>query len=295
MPSMWKFVGPGWRELLRQLYRQFWKDKLLDQAAMLSFYFILSVFPFLLFLTALLGLMLQSGAALHQAIHSYLAKLAPASASGLIDTTLLQIRRGSSGGTLSLSLVFSLYLASSGVVAVMDALNVAYGVKESRSWWKQHLVSLALTVGSTLFMAVALVLLGYGDHLATLLTHILGLNNSLVLTGWKILRWLLVLGFVLMAFNLLYLFAPNVTHRHWHWLMPGTVLGVSLWILVSYGFKLYLSFFNQYNLTYGSIAAVIVLLMWFYFSGLALLLGGELNSQIEKRTRRVQQPLGADA
>ena len=212
------------------------------------------------------------------------------SAIGLIDNTLLQIRRGSSGRTLWFGLLFSLYMASSGVVAVMNALNVAYEVKESRPWWRQRLVACALTIGSTLFMAVALILLGYGDHLAALVAGHFGVHSGLVMTGWKVLKWLLVMGFLLMAFNLLYIFAPNVEHHRWHWLMPGTVLGMLLWVLVSYGFKLYLTYFNRCNVTYGSVAAVIILLMWFYFTGIAILLGGELNSEIEKRTHRVQKP-----
>jgi membrane protein len=287
---MWKFSGLNWREILQGLWRQFWKTNILDQAAMLSFYFILSIFPLLLFLLALLGMMLQSGEALHEAIHNYLAKVAPTSATGLIDSTLLQIRRGSNGRTLWFGLLFSLYMASSGVVAVMNALNVAYEVEESRPWWHQRLVACALTIGSTLFMAVALILLGYGDHLAALVASRFGVHSGLVLTGWKVLKWLLVVGFLLMAFNLLYTFAPNVKHHRSHWLMPGTVLGMLLWGLVSYGFKLYLTYFNSYNVTYGSIAAVIILLMWFYFTGIAILLGGELNSEIEKRTHRVQKP-----
>ena len=289
---MWKFGGLGWCEVLAHLWRQFWKDNVLDQAAMLSFYFILSIFPLLLFLVAVLGLMLQSGQELHQAIHSYLAKLAPPAASGLIDRTLSEIRNGSSGGTLSGGLLFSLYMASSGLVAVMDALNVAYGVQETRPWWKQRLQALALTVGSALFMALAMLLLAYGGRGAELLSDHFGFHGGWVLTGWQVLKWLLVLAFVLTAFNLLYVFAPNVTHRSWHWLMPGTVLGVALWILVSYGFKLYLSFFNKYNVTYGSIAAVVILLMWFWFTGMAILLGGELNSEIEKRTRQFQKASG---
>lgn len=286
---MWKFGGLSWREVLRLLWRRLWRDKLLDQAAMLSFYFILSIFPLLLFLVALLGLMLQSGQSVHAALHSYLSKLAPASASGLIDKTLLQIRRGSSSGKLSLGLLISLYMASSGMVAVMDSLNVAYEVRETRTWWRQRLVALTLTIGSALFMATALILLSFGNHLASIASDDVGVHTQLLMTGWTVLKWLLVLGFVLMAFNLLYISAPNVKHRRWHWLMPGTALGVILWLLVSYGFKLYLSFFNQFNLTYGSIATVIILLTWFYFTGLAILLGGELNSVIEKKTRRVKK------
>lgn len=289
MASMWKFGGLTARQLVRRLWQQFWKDDILDQAAMLAFYFILSIFPLLLFLLALLGLMLQSGQALHQALHHYLAHLVPPAASGLIDSTLKQIQRGYSGGTLSAGLVFSLYMASSGMVAIMDALNVAYGVKESRSWWKQHLLALGLTVGSTLFTALALILLGYGNRLVIMASDDVGVHTGLLLTGWRVLRWMLVFGFLLMALNLLYLYAPDVKHRRWHWLMPGTVLAVMLWALVSYGFKLYLTYFNEYNLTYGSIAAVIILLMWFYLTGIAILVGGELNSAIEKRAHRVQR------
>jgi membrane protein len=292
--SLWKFGGLGWREMLRRLWRHFWKDNVLDQAAMLSFYFILSLFPLLLFLLALLGLMLQPGHTLYQAIHHYVTKVAPAPVASLISSTLQQIRRGSSTGTMSLSLVFSLYMASSGVVAVMDALNVAYGVKESRPWFKQRLLALALTVGSALFMALGLILMGYGDHLAGLLAGHFVTRGGIVVLIWQVLKWLLVVGFLLMAFNLLYIFAPNVKHRRWHWLMPGTVLGALVWILISYGFKLYLTYFNQYNATYGSITAVIILLMWFYFGGIALLLGGELNSEIEKQTHRAERPSGQE-
>lgn len=181
----------SWREVLRALWGRFWKDKVLDQAAILSFYFILSFFPLLLFLIALLGLMLQTGPALYETIHDYLTKLVPASASALINSTLLQVRRGSGGGTLSVSLLFSLYMASSGVAALMDALNVANEVAESRSWWKQRLVALALTIGATLFIALALILLGFGDQLARLVAGhhavdrlvILGLEGAQMVAG----------------------------------------------------------------------------------------------------------------
>ncbi len=261
---------------------------------MLSFYLILAIFPLLLFLVSLLGVILQqSGAALHQALEHYLIRVAPASAPGVIDSTLAGIRRGSSGGTLSLSLVFSLWVASSGFAAVIDALNAAYDVKETRPWWKQRLVALGLTFGIVLLLAAALILLGYGDRIPLWLSGRLHFGSAWFAVGWNVLKWLLLLGFLLMAFNVLYIYAPNVERRRWHWLMPGTVLGVGLWLLVSYGFKLYLGFFNTYNLTYGSIAAVIILLLWLYLSGIAMLVGGELNSEIEKWTGRVEPPPAA--
>lgn len=290
---MWKFGGLGWRQVIKRLWEQCWKDRVLDQAAVLSFYFILAIFPLLLSLVALLGVILQSGQALHQAIQEYLTKIAPASASRLIDKTLDQISRGSSGSALSLGLFFSLWLATSGMLAIIDALNIAYEVKESRAWWKQRLVGLGLTLGVIVFMAAALTLLGYGGGIARWVAGRLGAHSDWILTCWGVLDWFLVLGFVLMGFNLLYIFAPNVKHRRWHWLMPGTVLAVGLWLLISYGFKVYLLYFNTCNATYGSIAGVIILLLWFYFGGIAILVGGELNSEIEKRAGTVEKPPAA--
>jgi membrane protein len=287
--SMWKFGGLGWKAVIGNLWRQFQKDRVLDQSAMLSFYFLLAIFPFLIFLAALLGLVLQSGEAVHIAIQNYLARVAPASASGLIDSTLHQIRNGSSGSALWLSLLISLWVASSGLVAIIEALNVAYEVEESRPWWKQRLVALGLTIGLVLFLAGALVIIGYGNQLSQWVSGMLGLSSHSAIVPGSIVEWVILLGFLLMGFNLLYIFASNVKHHRWHWLLPGTALAVSLWLVASFGFKLYLKFFNAYNTTYGSIAGVIILLLWFYLSGVAILLGGELNSQIEKQTGRVQQ------
>jgi membrane protein len=183
-------------------------------------------------------------------------------------------------------------MGSSGLVAIIESLNVAYGVEESRPWWKQRLVALGLTIGLVSFLAVVLVLLGFGDRLAPAVAAALGTRYGWIVTGWRVVEWLLAAAFLLMAFNLLYILAPNVKRRRWHWLMPGTVLGAGLWLLVSYGFKIYLSFFNQYNLTYGSITAVIILLLWLYLGGIAMLVGGELNSEIEKREGRYEKASG---
>ena len=285
---MWHFGDLSWSQLMQSLWTQFRKDRVLDQAAMLSFYLLLATFPLLLSLISLLGMLLQSDQSIQRAIQDYLSRIAPASASSLVESVLDQISKGSNGSTLSLGIFFSLWVASSGMTALINALNVAYEVKEARPWWKKRLVAMALTLGTVFFMGGALVLLGYGRRIGKSLANQWHLGTTLFSTAWTLLEWVLLLGFLLTAFNLLYLFAPNVKRRQWHWLMPGTVLGVTLWLAFSYAFKTYLSFFNRYNTTYGSIAAVIILLLWFYFSGIALLLGAELNSILEKNTRRVQ-------
>ena len=278
---MWRLGELTWGKLLRRTWCQFWEDRILDQSAKLSFYFLLSFFPLLLFLITLLGLLLQSGPVLQQTLHKYAAAVVPGSASGLINTTLQEVTQGSSGGKLSLALLFALWAASQGMAAIIESLNIAYEVEESRPWWKKQLLALGLTIVSFGLIASALLLMIYGGHLTEIMVSIFGLS-SLIAGLWKFLQWPLLLGFVLMAFNTLYHYAPNVKHRRWHWLMPGTVVGVALWLVVSFGFKLYLSFFDRFTITYGSIGAVIILLLWLYLSGTAILIGGEVNSEIEK-------------
>jgi membrane protein len=291
MPSIWKLGGLSWQELLRRTWHRFWKDRVLDQSAMLSFYFLLSIFPLLLFLMTLLGLVLQSEPALQGTLHRYLAAVVPRSASALIDTTLEEITRGSGAATLSVALLLAWWPASQGMIAIIEGLNIAYEVGESRLWWKKYLVASGLTIAAVVFFAGALLLLIYGGRLSESIAMQLG-YSGFIAGLWQVVSWILLLAFVLTAFNMLYIYAPNVKHRQWRWLMPGTVAGVALWLLVSFGFQLYLGFFDRFSLTYGSIGAVIILLLWFYLSGIAILVGGEVNSEIEKATGQVQRPGG---
>ena len=278
---MWKLRELTWGTLLRRTWSQFWEDRILDQSAKLSFYFLLSFFPLSLVLMALLGLLLQSGPVFQETLHKYLAAVVPESASGLIDTMLQEITRGFGGGKLSLALLFALWTATHGMVRIIDALNIAYDVEESRPWWKKYLVALGLMIVSLVLINSALLLMIYGGHLSEIMVSNFGFS-SFIAGIWKVLRWPLLLGFVLMAFNIVYLYAPNIKHQRWHWLMPGTVVGVALWIMVSFGFKLYLSLFNRFTVTSGSIGAGVILLLWLYLSCTAILIGGEVNSEIEK-------------
>lgn len=285
---MWFTDRLTFSELARRVWAQFWTDRVLDESAKLSFYFFLSVFPLLLFLVSLLGLVLQSGDALHHTLKDYFSAVTPRSASHLIDQTLREISKGSNGGKLSFGLLVALWAGSMGMLAIMDALNVAYAVREARRWWKRRLVGLALTVGFVLLLLAALALIMYGGQLAGMLASRTSAPD-LVTTSWNIIRWLVLLGCVVLAFNVIYVYAPNVKHHRWHWLMPGTLTGVGLWLLASYGFKFYLHYFNRYSVTYGSIGAVIILLLWFYLTGIAILVGGEVNSELEKAGGDVQE------
>jgi len=288
-PSLWKLSGMTWTDFIRRIWCQFQQDRILDQSAKLSFYFLLSTFPLLIFLITLLGLLLQSSPEFQVTLQEYLAAVLPTSASGLIDKTLGEITTGSGGGQLSLALLFTLWTASRGVVAIMEGLNIACGVEDSRPWWKKNLVALGLTFVLLILVAAALFAMIYGSHYSATIGNQIG-ASSLMAWVWQVLTWIIPLAFVLLAFNLLYLYAPNVKRRRWHWLMPGTVAGVMLWLGVSFGFKLYLNYFDSYTVTYGSIGTVIILLMWFYFSAIAFLLGGEVNSELEKTSGQSEQP-----
>jgi membrane protein len=289
MPLSWKLSGLSWNELLRRTWMNFWKDRVLDQSAKLSFYFLLSLFPLLIFLIAVLGLLLQSGPAFQEELHKYLTAVVPESASDLINSTLQEITRRPGAARLSMALLFTWWAATNGMLAIIEGLNIAYEVEESRPWWKKQLVASGLTIVVLGLIAAAMLLLIYGGRWNDDIVRHFGFVGFMA-GLWHVLRWLLLLAFVLMTFNILYVCAPNVKHRRWHWLMPGTIVGVALWLGVSFGFKLYLSFFNTYTLTYGSIGAVIILLLWFYLSGIAILVGGEVNSEIEKAAGRSKAP-----
>ena len=278
--------GLTWRELARRVWGELSEDSILGWSAQLSFYFLLSIFPTLFFLLILFGFFLGQGSEIREALMGYLGAVAPESATRLVDRIIRQVTEGARGTGLIWSLLVALWAGSSGMTAIISSLNRAYEVTETRPWWKARLVAIALMLVLVLLMSSALVLLLYGAKVAELVASSFGFGSDFS-TIWSILRWPVVLGFVLLAFNLLYLYAPNLKHWDWKWLMPGTVVGVGLWLLVSIGFDFYLSNFNTYDMTYGSLGTVVVLLLWFYLTGIAILIGGEVNSEIERASNKV--------
>lgn len=286
MATLWNMGGVTWGKLGYRVWSELSEDSILGWSAQLSFYFLLSIFPTLFFLLVLSGYLVGQGTQLREGLIGYLGALAPESAARLVDTVLRQITHGTSGSKLVWSLLVAIWAGSSGMTAIISALNAAYEVEETRPWWKARIVAIALMLALVLLMSSALIFLLYGGKLGGLVASYFGLGSAFSI-GWTILRWPLVLAFVLLAFNLLYLYAPNLKHWDWHWLMPGTVAGVGLWLLVSFGFDFYLSYFNTYDMTYGSIGTVVVLLLWFYVTGIAILVGGEVNSEIERALHKV--------
>jgi membrane protein len=271
----------NWKSFAGRLWKRTNDHDIFGRAAQLSYYFLLALFPLLLFLMTLLGYFAQAGSELRHKLLIYLANVMPSSAVTLIQTTLDEISSGRGGGKLSLGILAALWAASTGLGAISDTLNAAYGVKEERPWWKVRLIAISLTITVSIVIVVTLAIVLYGGHIGERVAMYFGLSAAFTI-AWKILQWPIALVFLLLTFDLIYYFAPNhrrPKRRFWN---AGAATAVVLWLLVSFAFRVYLHFFNSYSVTYGSLGALIVLMLWFYFTGLAILIGGEINSELEQ-------------
>jgi len=293
---MWKPGGVPWKALAKRIWSETKHDDVFGRAAQLAYYFLLALFPLLIFLTSAIGLIVGSGTGMRHTLFAYLSRVMPSTAFQLIDSTIWEISTASGAGKLSFGFLAALWAASQGMGAITQALNVAYDLEETRPWWKQRIVAVGLTLALSLVIIAALLIVLAGGKIADLLAAHYALGSIFTVT-WKILQWPLALAFMLLAFALIYYFASDLRDQHWKWLTPGSAVGVALWLLVSFAFKAYLHFFDSYSKTYGSLGAVIVLMLWLYLTGLAVLIGGEVNSEIEdadaKRGAREAKTRGA--
>jgi membrane protein len=280
MTVKWKPRRLPWSDLTKRVWSEVNKDDVFGRAAQLAYYFLLALIPLLIFLTSAIGLVIGSGTGMRHTLFNYLARVMPMSAFQLIDSTMTELSQASGGGKLSFGILAALWAASSGMGAITDALNVAYDVKETRSWLKRRVVALALTTALSVLIIVALGVVLGGGKVADYLAASFGLGTAFI-WSWKIIQWPVALAFMLLAFALIYFFAPDLRDQKWAWITPGSVVGVGLWLMVSFGFRAYLHFFDSYSKTYGSLGAVIVLMLWLYLTGVAVLIGGEINSEVE--------------
>jgi membrane protein len=278
-PSQWKFGGLTPLTLGKQVGKSVSEDDLSGQSAELSYYFFLALFPLLILLVSVLGYLASAGTQLRADLLANLSRAVPPSAGALVQKTLNEIISSRGSGKVIFGLLAALWSASSGMSAIMETLNRAYHVKETRSYIRKKLISIALTIGTSALVLCAMVLALYGGKLADLVAAHVGMG-SLLVYAWKIAQWPVLLGAMLAAFALVYYYAPNLEEPHWTWISPGAAAGLVIWLAASFVLRVYLHFFNSYSSTYGSLGAVIILMLWLYLSGFALLLGGEVNSII---------------
>ena len=277
---VWQISNLSWRALGKRIWLEVYAGSLLTHAAALSFYFLLALFPLMLFLITILGFFAESGTELRSQLLTTLSRVVPYSASTLIYTTVDEIGQNADGSKLSFGILTALWIASSGMGAISEALNAMYGVRESRPWWKVRLASVGLTIALAMLIISALLLILYGGEIGLAITNYFNQTKDFE-TFWIIAQVPLILAFVLLTFAMIYYFAPNLYDQKWYWITPGSIIGILLWLLVSFLFRIYLRYFDTYSATYGALGAVIVLMLWFYLTGVAILIGGKINAEIE--------------
>jgi membrane protein len=274
----WSRRPRAWWALAKEVWAASYADDVFGRAAQLGFYFLLALFPGLLGVTALIGMLPRQ--VMLPTIMPYAEKVLPAESLILVDRYVEQVIQGSGGGVFSLSLLGSLWAASWGMMAIINTLNAVYGIRETRPLWKAGVTAVLLTIGAAVFVITSLILILAGEQVSRWVADVTGIDWW-VTFGRPLLQWPFIVFLMLVAVNLIYYWAPNIDHK-WQWVNPGSVLAVILWVILSLGLKLYVENFINYNAVYGSITGVIILMMWLYVSGLTLLIGGELNCTLNR-------------
>jgi membrane protein len=273
-----KFAVPlGWAEILKRTGAEIYAGKCFGWAASLAYYFFLALFPALLFVVSLASVLPVQD--LLDRIVTILSRVAPGDVVTIARQQFVQITRQPHGGVLTLSLLAALWSTSSGMTAIVDTLNQAYHITESRPWWRVRVTAVALTLALTLVTLIAFALVMVGPTAAQHAADWLALGPLFGWT-WNIVRWPTAFTLVVTALGCIYHFAPDTRHE-WVWITPGSVTATAIWLLVSLAFKLYVSHFADYQKTYGAIGGVMVALLWFYFTSLAILIGAQLDATIE--------------
>lgn len=277
---MWRFGGLSWWRLAGRVLKQSGRDEVIGRAAELAYFFLFSVFPLLLFLTTLIGYLARDNWGLRQELFQWVGTVSPSGdVTSLLRDTLREVTEARGGARLGLSLALAVIIASNGMEAVGRVLNTACGLQESRPWWQRRLIAIVLVTVFAVLILAGLVVIFFGSWLAERLSSALDMGAGFSWV-WQVTQWSIVLAFVILAFDLVYNFAPNLARRHRVWFTPGACAGVALWLVASFGLRIYLSNFGFYTKAYGSLGAVIVLLLWFYVTAVAVLVGGEVNSEV---------------
>jgi membrane protein len=270
----------SWWGVVKRTVREFRDDNLTDWAAALTYYAILSIFPALILLVSVLGLIGQSAT---QPLLDNLGTVAPGPAKDIFTSAIENIERsqGAAGVLFVVGLAAALWSASGYIGAFMRASNSIYEVEEGRPFWKLRPIQMVVTIGMVLLLAVCAVAVVVTGPLAEEIGGLIGLADAAV-TAWDIAKWPVIVLIVITMFAVLYWVAPNVKQPGFRWLTPGGVTAVLLWIVASAAFAFYVASFASYNKTYGSLGGVIAFLVWLWISNIAILLGAELNAEVER-------------
>jgi membrane protein len=279
-------VSLSWPEILRRTVRETLADNCLGMAAQLAYYFFFALFPALLFLIALASYLPVDQ--LIDGMFGMLGGFVPPDALAIITDQIRKIASGEQGGLLTFGMLVALWSSSAAMTAIIDTLNRAYDIDEGRPWWKVRLTAIGLTIGVSLFILLAFTLILVGPAFAQRLAESAGLGAAVV-SLWNIVQWPVVMAFAALGIAIIYYYAPDAD-QDWVWLTPGSITATVLWLGASLGFKLYVVNMGNYTATYGAIGGVMVLMLWFYISGLVILAGAEMNAEIEHASPYGKQP-----
>jgi membrane protein len=271
----------AWRAVLRGTLAEFKDDELTDRAAALTYYGVLALFPALLVLVSLLGI---AGRSTTDRVMDNLRKLAPGSARDVISDAVRQLQGNSGLGSLLaiVGLVVAVWSASGYVAAFIRASNAVYDMPEGRPVWKVLPLRLGLTVALMLLACASALIVVFTGGLARQVGTALGIGDS-ALTVWSIAKWPVLVLLVTIMIAILYWAAPNAEGRGFTWVTPGSFLALAIWMIASAGFAFYVANFASYNKTYGTLAGVIIFLVWLWITNLAILLGLEFDAELARR------------
>jgi membrane protein len=279
----WSASGISVRELAVRTWKASIDDRIFGQAAELGFYFLFALFPTLFCVGSILGFVARSAHAISDRLIEYLALVIPTSALATVLTTFNETTAAASSGKLTFGSIAAIWSASVGISAIQDTLNGVFKLEERRSYIVARIYAILLTVLITVLIGSGLGCIFVGDFAAALISH--HLNNDILssIAGIviRVVAWAVAGCILALSFEFIYFGAPDWRKRRWRWLTPGTGIGIAGWLIASLGLRVYLHFFSNYSLTYGSLGAVIILLTWFYISGLMLLLGAEIDTVID--------------
>jgi membrane protein len=281
--SLWNLQDVPVKVIASRTWRAILDDRILGRSAELAFYFLFALFPTLFSASSLLGLAARSAAEFYDRILQYLAIVVPTSALGTILETFNETTAAATSGKLTFGLIAAIWSASVGVSAIQDVLNDVYKIAVPQSYLKARMYAIGLTIVlSVIFTLILSTMLG-GDFFAALAFRRIHLALPAMIAAIlsRLVGWLAATALLALSFAILYYFAPNLPKRRWRWFTPGGGIGIFGWLTASLGLRLYLKFFPSYTITYGSLGAVIILLTWFYVTALMLLIGAEVNSEIE--------------
>lgn len=281
--TLWDFQGVSVRVVWVRTFRAILSDDLLSRAAEMGYYFLFALFPTLVSASAILGLAAQQASHIYDHLLHYLALVVPGGAYTMVIQTFNQTAAAATTGKITIGLVAALWSASVGFASIQDGMNTVYKVRESRPYWKARGGAILVTMLLSVLVTINLSVLLGGDFVARLVYlaiwhHRLAVGTALLI---HLVQWMVASAMLLLQFSTIYYFAPDLKVKRWHWVTPGAVIAIFGWVVCSLGLRAYLHFFNSFSVTYGSLGGVIVLLTWFYITGLMLLLGAEVNSEIQ--------------